>query len=195
MKSDIIFLTRYKIYLFCWRADQTNYWRSKSRRAQLQALHTTAYVEERRTRITFCINAKPGFSVRFFDGSKIFICKGQLSILTPCADCIFRITFNHTLYFTLQIFNNKKSTNAKMLTRWTLISLCLRFREHFNKLLICKSSYEEPFLVRSSGIYNMGTKLSSCILQYLYLNNICIFDKHIQEETLEFEWLTCWNWK
>ena len=23
-----------------------------------------------------------------------------------------------------------------------------RFREHFNKLLICKSSYEEPFLVR-----------------------------------------------
>ena len=65
-------------------------------------------------------------------------------------------TIHYILHFTLHyIFVWKSSSNSynwislnASLSR--LLKLIFRFREHFNKLLICKSSYEEPFLVSSS---------------------------------------------
>ena len=65
------------------------------------------------------------------------------------------ITF-YILHFTLHyIFVCKSSSNSYNWISFNasssrLLKLIFRFREHFNKLLICKSSYEEPFLVSSS---------------------------------------------
>ena len=65
-------------------------------------------------------------------------------------------TIHYILHFTLlYIFVCKSSSNSYNWISFNasssrLLKLIFRFREHFNKLLICKSSYEEPFLVSSS---------------------------------------------
>ena len=153
-------LTLNEKYLFSWRSDQTNYWWSRSwrRRDQMQALHTRAYVPAACYKdYLLHANAKPGSPIRFFDILNLYLqmqafhsksmCRLHFKLYSynfqpPREPNILRISRNNWIRF-----------NSKMLMvqKWEF-NPCFRFREHFNKLLICKSSYEEPFLVSNQCI-------------------------------------------
>ena len=100
-------------------------------------------------------------------------------------------TIHYILHFTLHyIFVCKTSSNSYNWISFNasssrLLKLIFRFREHFNKLLICKSSYEEPFLVSSSWP-------TLCIWFYLYFG---VFDTKVRFDKIFISkgYRTCLN--
>ena len=117
----------------------------------------------RRTRITWRTKCKMWIFIGFLDLKNLYL-QMHWNTMWGIAMIIWRplkeydaASFQPYIIFYIlhYIFVCKSSSNSYNWISFNasssrLLKLIFRFREHFNKLLICKSSYEEPFLVSSS---------------------------------------------